>query len=98
MLVNYLIPFLEEMASYGLSWGPFLVLLFMILESSFIPFPCEIVIIPAGFMVARAEFYPGGNQWLAFSLVIFCGVAGSLLGAYINYALSRVVGRPFLHR
>ena len=98
VLVDYLIPFLEELASFGLSWGPLLVLLFMTVESSFIPFPSEIVMIPAGFMAARGEFYPGSNVWGAFALAIACGIAGSLLGAYINYGLSLKLGRPFLHR
>lgn len=97
-MVEILIPFLEEMSRYGLSWGPILVLIFMTVESSFIPFPSEIVMIPAGFMAARGEFYPGSNVWYAFLLAIACGVAGSLLGASINYFLSVKLGRPFLHR
>lgn len=98
MLVDFLIPFLEKMAHYGLTWGPFLVLLFMMVESSFIPFPSEIVMIPAGFMAARGEFYPGGSEWSAFFLAIACGISGSLLGAYLNYFLSLKFGRPFLYR
>jgi membrane protein DedA with SNARE-associated domain len=97
-LVEYLIPFLEEMASYGLGWGPVLVLLFMTVESSFIPFPSEIIMIPAGFMAARGEFYPGSNEWFSLFLAIVCGILGSLFGAYINYTLSRKFGRPFMHR
>lgn len=97
-MVDYLIPFLEEMARFGLTWGPVLVLFFMTVESSFIPFPSEIVMIPAGFMAARGEFYPGNEVWLPITLAIGCGIAGSLLGAYINYALSFKLGRPFLHR
>lgn len=97
-MVDYLIPFLEEMARYGLTWGPVLVLTFMTIESSFIPFPSEIVMIPAGFMAARGEFYPGNEMWLAMILAIVCGISGSLLGAYLNYALSLKLGRPFLRR
>ncbi len=97
-MIDYLIPFLEKIAGYGLTWGPALVLICMTIESSFIPFPSEIVMIPAGFMAARGEFYPGSNVWLAFTIAIACGIAGSLLGAYINYFLAIKVGRPFLHR
>jgi len=67
-------------------------------ESSFIPFPSEIVMIPAGFMAARGEFFPGDNLWAAAMLAIACGITGSLLGAWINYVLGLKLGRPFLHR
>lgn len=97
-MIDYLIPFLEEMVAFGISWGPLLVFLFMTVESSFIPFPSEIVMIPAGFMAARGEFYPGDHVWSAVFLAIACGIAGSLAGALVNYFLSLRLGRPFLHR
>lgn len=97
-MIDFLIPFLEEMAVLGITWGPLLVLLFMTVESSFIPFPSEIVMIPAGFMAARGEFFPGDSVWAAVGLAIGCGIAGSLLGAWINYFLSLKLGRPFLYR
>jgi len=86
------------MAAYGAAWGPLLVLLFMAVESSFIPFPSEIVMIPAGFMAARGEFFPAGHVWTAILLSVACGITGSLMGAWINYLLSFKLGRPFLHR
>ena len=86
------------MAVLGMTWGPLLVFLFMTLESSFVPFPSEIVMIPAGFMAARGEFYPDGHVWPAISIAIACGIAGSLVGAWINYYISLWFGRPFLHR
>ena len=86
------------MVHFGLTWGPILVLFFMTVESSFIPFPSEIVMIPAGFMAARGEFFPGDNIWAAVVLAILCGIAGSLIGAWINYVLALKLGRPFLHR
>ena len=86
------------MAGFGMTWGPLLVLFFMMVESSFIPFPSEIVMIPAGFMAARGEFFPPGHALAALVLAIACGIAGSLLGAWLNYMLSLRLGRPFLHR
>ncbi len=86
------------MVQLGMTWGPLLVLVFMTVESSFIPFPSEIVMIPAGFMAARGEFYPGNHTGAAFALIIACGMAGSLIGACINYFLSLKLGRPFMHR
>jgi membrane protein DedA with SNARE-associated domain len=97
-LVDILIPFLEKMAHFGLTWGPILVLFFMTVESSFIPFPSEIVMVPAGFMAARGEFFPGDSLVGAAVLAVACGIAGSLLGAWINYFLSLKLGRPFLYR
>jgi membrane protein DedA with SNARE-associated domain len=69
----------------------------MAVESSFIPFPSEIVMIPAGFMAARGElsFHSAGPD-LAVS--VLAGLAGSLAGAYVNYFLSARLGEPFLRR
>ena len=95
---------LESIASHldfiaGLSpvWKLLLVFAFMAIESSFIPFPSEVVMIPAGFMAARGEL--GVSSPVAASvLAVAIGVAGSLAGAYVNYFLARAVGRPFLER
>jgi membrane protein DedA with SNARE-associated domain len=62
----------------------------MFLESSFFPFPSEVVVPPAGYLASRGDM----NIWL----VIFCGVFGSLLGALFNYFLALCLGRPILMR
>lgn len=59
----------------------------MFLESSFFPFPSEVVMIPAGYLAATGEM----NMFL----VILWGTAGSLTGALFNYALGYKLGRPF---
>jgi len=97
-VIDALIPYLEKAAAMAPTWGPLLVLLFMTIESSFIPFPSEVVMIPAGFLSARGEFFPPGNHWGALFLAVVLGIAGSLLGAFLNYWLSWKLGRPFLHR
>ncbi len=96
-MTEHLIVYLERMVEIAKVWGPFLIFFFMAIESSFIPFPSEIIMIPAGFMAARAELFPG-DPALAVILAIFCGIAGSLAGAYVNYFLSLRLGRPILHR
>ncbi len=66
------------------------ILLLMAVESSFIPFPSEVVVPPAGYLVARGVMDP----WA----VMAAAVAGSLLGAWFNYWFAIRVGRPFFHR
>lgn len=85
-------------ATHVAVWGPLLVFVFMAIESSLIPFPSEVVMIPAGFWAARGEFPPLGHPGAALALAILCGLLGSLAGAYANYYLARWAGRPLLHR
>jgi membrane protein DedA with SNARE-associated domain len=88
---------LEAIAAHAPVWGFFLVFLFMTIESSFIPFPSEVVMIPAGFLAARGGLTFGEPQ-LDAAVAILAGTAGSLAGAYINYYLASWVGVPFLER
>jgi len=78
-------------------WGFFLVFVFMTVESSFIPFPSEVVMIPAGFLAARGELSLG-DPMMDATIAVLAGTAGSLTGAFINYYLARWVGTPFLER
>ena len=72
------------------SWGYFGIFVSMFLESSFFPFPSEVVMIPAGYLTFQGKM----NLFMA----IFSGVAGSLSGALFNYFLAAKYGRPFLLR
>ena len=73
----------------------FFIFLFMTIESSFIPFPSEVVMIPAGFLIWR---YPlTSSHVLDVLIVVAIGLCGSMAGAYINYFLSKFLGRPVLH-
>ncbi len=62
----------------------------MAVESSFIPFPSEIIIPPAAYLASQGKM----NIWL----IIIIGVLGSLLGAMINYVLAYYLGRPAIYR
>ena len=66
-------------------WGIFLL---MTVESSFIPFPSEIVMIPAGYSAAQGDL----NLWGC----IAAGIGGSIAGALINYFLAVSLGRTLL--
>jgi len=66
------------------------IVLLMAIESSVFPLPSEIVIPPAGVLVAQGR--------MDAALVILAGTVGSILGALANYALAAWLGRPLLHR
>ncbi|HNV96742.1 MAG TPA: DedA family protein [bacterium] len=62
----------------------------MAIESSFIPFPSEIVIPPAAYLAAQGK--------LNLYLVILCGTLGSLIGALFNYFLALTLGRAIIYK
>ncbi len=62
----------------------------MTIESSFIPFPSEIVMIPAGYLVYQGK--------LEFTGAFLAGTAGSLTGALINYSIGYFGGRHLLFK
>lgn len=84
-------------AQFAHVWGLLIIFVFMTIESSFIPFPSEVVMIPAGFLAARGEMLTG-NVWIDCFLAVVIGTAGSLAGAYINYYLALYLGRTALHK
>ncbi|MBN1225566.1 MAG: DedA family protein [Deltaproteobacteria bacterium] len=96
-MTETLIAHIEWAVSNAHTWGFILIFILMAIESSFIPFPSEIVLIPAGFLAARSELPLGDPAW-DIVLGFLCGLAGSMAGAYINYYLALFVGRPFLYR
>ena len=86
---------LDAFAALAPTWGLLLIFVFMAIESSFVPFPSEVVMIPAGFLAARGELGLGGPL-VAVSVAVLVGILGSLAGAYVNYFLALKVGKPFL--
>lgn len=96
-MTEFLLHYIQIGAELGRTWGPLIVLVLMAVESSFIPFPSEIVMIPAGFMAARGEFVPA-DPHTGLLVAIAAGILGSLIGAFVNYGLSLRLGRPFLYR
>lgn len=96
-MLDALVQFVERGVEFAHVWGPLIIFVFMTIESSFVPFPSEVIMIPAGVMIARGEF-PGGGAGTGLLIAIACGLIGSLVGAFINYYLSLWLGRPFLHR
>ncbi|ARJ56898.1 DedA family protein [Campylobacter cuniculorum] len=78
----------ETIIHFADKWGYIGIILLMTLESCFIPFPSEIVMIPAGYLASKDEL----NLWLC----ILCGIFGSVLGALINYYICYFWGKDFV--
>lgn len=72
------------------DWGYAGIFILMALESTVLPVPSELVLIPAGYLA-----YQGKMDLL---LIILTSTLGSLAGASLNYAFALWVGRPFLTR
>lgn len=82
--------FLDILLSFSSQFGYFGIFFLMTIESSFVPFPSEIVIPPAAYLASTGQF----NIYL----VIICGIIGSLAGAAINYWLSYTLGRQVIYK
>jgi len=82
-IVNYLVETIGSMSYFG-------IFALMFLESSFFPFPSEVVMIPAGYLAYKGD--------MNLTLVIVIGVLGSLSGAWFNYILASKFGRAFLSK
>lgn len=66
------------------------IIILMAIESSFIPFPSEIVIPPAAVLASQGR--------LNIFLVVLAGVFGSLIGAMFNYYFAYFLGRPVIYK
>lgn len=81
-IINLLLAFSQQIGYVG-------IVLLMTIESSFIPFPSEIVIPPAAFLAQQGQ--------MNIILVILAGIIGSLIGATINYFLAFSLGRKMIY-
>lgn len=68
-----------------------LVFVFMMIESSFIPFPSEVVVPPAAYLAAQ----PGHDMNVVG--VVLAATAGAIAGALVNYFLALWIGRPLVY-
>lgn len=69
-----------------------MIIVFMTIESSFIPFPSEVVVPPAAYYAS----IEGGQMNLA--MVVVCATVGAILGALMNYYLAVWLGRPIVYK
>ena len=81
----------QEIAQWYLDHINYLTIIgLMAIESSFLPFPSEIIIPPAAYMAAQGK--------LNIYLVILCGSAGAVIGATFNYLLALSLGRILIYK
>jgi membrane protein DedA with SNARE-associated domain len=80
----------QDLVDLIFDWGYLGIFLLMCVESSFIPFPSEIVLIPAGYLASQGQMNIG--------MIMTSALAGSLVGAFINYYMALLLGRRILKK
>lgn len=83
--------FFQWFVDNAVNNGYLLVFVFMIIESSFIPFPSEVIVPPAAYLAVT-------TGCMNIPMIILVATAGALGGALINYYLSVWIGRPLVYR
>lgn len=81
---------IETWYDHNMNYATITVL--MTVESSFIPFPSEVVVPPAAYIASQ----PGSH--LNIYLVVLFATIGAMLGALINYLLAIYLGRPLVYK
>jgi membrane protein DedA with SNARE-associated domain len=87
--MEILISLVDQLLLLSSKMGYFGVFFLMAIESSFIPFPSEIVVPPAAYLAQQGE--------MRLSIVILAGIGGSLVGASFNYFLGMTLGRKMIY-
>ncbi len=82
-IIEHLVDVVETFGYLGIFVMTFI-------ESSFIPLPAEITMIPAGYLVHAGK--------MNFFSVLIASTAGTVCGAYFNYWIAKKYGRQLLLR
>ena len=76
------------------------VTLLMTIESSFIPFPSEVIVPPAAYQACNSDneaLHVTSSKFVNVLLVVLFATLGALIGALINYVLALWLGRPIIY-
>ncbi|MAG28237.1 DedA family protein [Candidatus Pacearchaeota archaeon] len=90
MIPEFLSQAIDTLLQFSLAIGYIGTFIWMVIESSFIPWPSELLLIPQGFLVQQGK--------LSFFLILVAATLGSLVGALINYALAFYLGRRTVNK
>lgn len=80
---NFVVNLAYQLGYIGIIIG-------MAIESSLIPLPSEIVMIPAGILAFQGQ--------MNFMLAVLSGTIGSYIGSALNYIGAYYLGRPFVEK
>ena len=92
-----LISRVEQWYAANMNYATIAIL--MTIESSFIPFPSEIVIPPAAYVAndPSSSLHATDSYPINVLLIVLFGTLGAMLGAIINYLLAMWLGRPIIY-
>lgn len=90
MFAEFVLNIMEFIVDIIRSLGYLGIFIGMVIESSFIPFPSELILPFAGFLVSKGE--------MSFAFVLIAAILGSIVGAYINYFLALSLGRRIINK
>jgi len=82
-MIQYFLDMFSQMGYFG-------IIIMMAINFSFIPFPSEVIVPPAGYLASQGEF--------DLLFVIICCIIGSLLGATFNYYFAFFLGRAVVYK
>ena len=72
------------------QWGYLGLFIVCFLDGSLVPLITELIIIPAGYLAARGSLDP--------YMVFLVSTGGNILGAWFDYYLAKLLGKPLLYK
>ncbi len=83
--MDFLSTFVHWLVAFVHQFGYAGIFIMTFIESTFVPVPAELTVVPAGYLVQQGK--------MAFAPVLLLSIAGAVAGSYANYMLARTLGR-----